>query len=159
MTNAIFLKSFWHLKVTQPFTCFSVNQVYMFLRQSNIFISSPHWIFISSLVGFVVSLVGFVISRVENLLLGLTPEKFWKFGIFPGESSSPYRGTETGCIQLLRSNSREHSTSKRSTYYPILCHHHKFTANTNCEIYRISTIRRKKSLIWTIAGNWKQGFE
>ena len=159
MTNAIFLKSFWHLKVTQPFTCFSVNQVYMFLRQSNIFISSPRWIFISSLVGFVVSLVGFVISRVENLLLGLIPEKFWKFGIFPDESSSPYGGTETGCIQLLRSNSREHSTSKRSTYYPILCHHHKFTANTNCEIYRISTIRRKKPLIRTIAGNWKQGFE
>ena len=89
MTNAVFLKSFWHLKVTQPFTFFSVNQVYMFLCQSNIFISSPRWIFISSLVGFVVSLVGFVISRVENLLLGLTPEKFWKFGIFRGSQAVP----------------------------------------------------------------------
>ena len=104
MTNAIFLKSFWHLKVTQRFTCFSVNQVYIFLRQSNIFISSHRWISISSLVGFVVSLVGFVISLVENLLLGVTPEKFWKFDIFPGESSSPYRGTETGCIQLTQEN-------------------------------------------------------
>ena len=66
MTNAIFLKSFWHLKVTQRFTCFSVNQVYIFLRQSNIFISSHRWISISSLVGFVVSLVGFVISLVES---------------------------------------------------------------------------------------------
>ena len=148
-----------HLKVTQPFMCFWLNQVYLFLSQINIFINSPRWIFISSPVGFVVSSLDFLISPVENLLLGLTPEKFWKFDIFPGESSSPYRGTETGCIQLLLSNSREHSTNKRSTYYPMLCHHDKFTANTNCEIYRISTIRRKKSLIWTLSGNLKQGFE
>ena len=25
------------------------------------------------------------------------PQKFWKFGIFPGDSSSPYRGTKTWC--------------------------------------------------------------
>ena len=71
--------------------CYRVNQVYMFLSQSNIFSSSPRWILISSSMGFVV-------SPVENLLLGLTPEKFRKFGILPGESSSPYRRTETGCI-------------------------------------------------------------
>ena len=51
--------------------------------------------------GFRLSPVGFLISPVENLLLGLTPEKFLKFGIFHGESSSPYRGTETGCITVL----------------------------------------------------------
>ena len=99
IANAIFLKIFWHLKVTQPFMCFRVNQVNMFLSQSNIFISSPRWIFISFPVGFVVSPVGFFISLVENLVIGLTPEKFWKFVIFPGESSSPYQGTETGCLQ------------------------------------------------------------
>ena len=90
---ATFLKIFWHLKVTQPFICFRVNQVYVvLLSQSNIFISSPRWIFISSPVGFLISLV-------ENLLLRLTPEKFWKFGIFPSESSCPYRGSETGCLE------------------------------------------------------------
>ena len=83
-----------HLKVTQPFVCFWLNKVYMFLSQSNIFINSPRWIFISFPVGF-------VISPVENLLLGLTPEKFWKFGIFPGESSSHHRGTETGCTAVV----------------------------------------------------------
>ena len=62
----------------------------MLLSQSNILNSSLRWIFISSPVGF-------LISPVENLLLGLTPEMFLKLGIFPGESSSPYRGTETGC--------------------------------------------------------------
>ena len=55
--------------------CFWVNQVYLFLSQSNIFINSPRWIFIPSRVSF-------VISPVQNLLLGLIPEKFGKFGIF-----------------------------------------------------------------------------
>ena len=50
----------------------------MFLSQRNIFVSSPPWIFISSPVGFVVSLVDFLISPVENLLLGLTLEHFFK---------------------------------------------------------------------------------
>ena len=49
-------------------------------------------------MGFAVSPVGFLISPVKNLLLGLTSEKFWKFGIFPGESRSPCRGTETVCL-------------------------------------------------------------
>ena len=53
---------------------FRVNQVYMFLSQNNIFISSPRWIFICSLVGFVVSPVAFLISPLENLLLDLTLE-------------------------------------------------------------------------------------
>ena len=48
IANAIFVKIFWHLNVTQPFMCFRVNQVYVFLSQSNIFISSSRWIFISS---------------------------------------------------------------------------------------------------------------
>ena len=98
IANTIFVKTFWHLKVTQQFMCFRVNQVYMFLSQSSIFISSPRWIFISSPMGFFVSPVVFLISSVENLLLDLTPEKCWKFGTFPGQSSSPYRGTETGCL-------------------------------------------------------------
>lgn len=82
---------------TQPFMCFWVNQVYMFSSQRNIFVSSPRCIFISSPVDFVISQVGFLISLVENLLVGLTPENFWKIYIFPKESSSPHWGTETGC--------------------------------------------------------------
>ena len=39
----------------------------------------------------------FVISPVRNLLPGLTSKNFLKFEIFPGESSPPYRVTETGC--------------------------------------------------------------
>ena len=37
IANAIFPKVFWHLKVTQPFMCLWVNQVYRFLCQRNIF--------------------------------------------------------------------------------------------------------------------------
>ena len=76
---------FLTLKAYSAIMCFRVNQAYMFLSQSNIFISSPRWIFIYSPVGFVVSPVGFLISPLENLLLDLTLEKFWKFGIFPGD--------------------------------------------------------------------------
>ena len=36
-------------------------------------------------------------SPLEKLFPGLTPEKFRKFHIFPSRSSSPHRGTETGC--------------------------------------------------------------
>ena len=110
--NAIFLKVFWQLKVTEPVMCFRVNQVYMFLSQSNIFISSPRWIFIFSQVGFVVSTVGFLISPMKTLLLSLTPEKFWQFCIFPVESSSPYRGTETGCVILSLEQNRFVSSTK-----------------------------------------------
>ena len=58
-----------------------------------IYIGSPNKIFI-------LSQAGFFISPVKNLLLGLTPENFLKFKIFPGESSRPHRGTETGCLGL-----------------------------------------------------------
>ena len=81
--------------------CFWVDQVFIFLSQSNIFINSPRWIFGSSPVGFVVSPVDFLISPVENLLLGLTPEKFGKLDIFPAESRSAHRDTKTGCINAL----------------------------------------------------------
>ena len=70
----------------------------MFLSQCNIFVSSTRRIFISSPVGSVISPVGFLISPVEILLLGFTPKNFSKFNIFPGELSSPHRGTETGCF-------------------------------------------------------------
>ena len=90
IVNVIFHKIFWHLKVTQSFLCFWINQVSMYLSQCNIFVSSPRWIFVSSLVGFVVSLV-------ENLLIDLTPKNVWKFSIFPGELSGLHQGTETGC--------------------------------------------------------------
>ena len=58
-----------------------------------IYIGSPNKIFI-------LSPAGFFISPVRNLLLDLTPENFLKFEIFPGESSRPHRGTETGCLGL-----------------------------------------------------------
>ena len=45
--------------------------------------------------------VGFAVSPVESLHLGLTPEKFRKFQIFPGESTIPRSDTETGCPELL----------------------------------------------------------
>ena len=56
--------------------CFWVNQEYMFLSQSNVFINSRRWIFISSPVGF-------LISPVENVLLCLTLEKFSKLAFSP----------------------------------------------------------------------------
>ena len=33
---------------------------------------------------------------VRSLLLGLTPENFLKFEVFPGESGRPHWGTEAG---------------------------------------------------------------
>ena len=80
-----------HLKVTQPFMCFWLNQVYLFLSQINIFINSPRWIFISSPVGF-------VISPLENLLLGLTPEKFWKFEEYQYQYKLSKRGIFSNSI-------------------------------------------------------------
>ena len=50
---------------------------------------------------FILSPAGFVISSVRNLLLCLTPENFLKFEIFPGESSSPHRGSETGYLEII----------------------------------------------------------
>ena len=82
-------KIFWHLKVTQPFMCYRENQVCMLLTQSNIFISSARWIFISSPVGLLIFLG-------ENLLLGLTPKKFWTFGIFPLSQTVPTRVIQQG---------------------------------------------------------------
>ena len=64
-----FLRFSWHLKVTQPFLYFWVNQVYIILSKCNVCASSPRWIFISSPVDFLV-------SPAENVLLGLIPEKF-----------------------------------------------------------------------------------
>ena len=69
------------------------KSIYRFLSQRNLFFSSHRWISISYLVVFVV-------SPMENLLLVLTPENFWKFNIFPGEVRSPHRGTETGCFNI-----------------------------------------------------------
>ena len=86
---------------TQPFLCFWVNQVYMFLSQHNIFVSWTRCIFISFPVGFVVSQLGFLISLVENLLLRLTRENFWKIYIFPGESSSPIEVLRQGVTIIL----------------------------------------------------------
>ena len=137
IANAIFLEIFWNLKVTQPCMCFRVNQVYMLLSQSNIFISSLRWIFISSPVGFVVSPVGILISPVENLLLGLTPEKFLKFGIFHGESSIPYRGTKTGCITILMRSVfyvNSFTPSITITKYTIFMHT-QCACSTNNQIY------------------------
>ena len=38
---------------------------------------------------------------MRNSLLGFTPENFLKLEVFPSESSSPHRGTETGYIISL----------------------------------------------------------
>ena len=61
------------------------------------FLTALFTLYIGNPVDFVISQVGFLISLVENLLVGLTPENFWKIYIFPKESSSPHWGTETGC--------------------------------------------------------------
>ena len=53
---------------------------------------------------FILSPTGFVISPLRNLLLGLTPENFLKFEIFLGESISPHRGTDTGCLDGALTN-------------------------------------------------------
>ena len=57
-------------------------------------------------MGFAISPVGFLTSPVENLLLGLTPENFWKFAIFPSESSSSHGALRQG----VNSNSVLHLT-------------------------------------------------
>ena len=56
------------------------------------------YVYIWGLRFFMLSSVGFVIFLVRNLLLGLTPEKFLKFGIFPNDSSSSHRGTDEGWL-------------------------------------------------------------
>ena len=61
----------------------------IFLRHNVVFVSSPRWIFILSSIGF------FDALPVEKLFPGLPPKMFWKFGIFPVESSSPHQVTET----------------------------------------------------------------
>ena len=94
IANAIFQNIFWQLKVTQPVLCFWINQLYMFLNQRYVFVSSSHCFFMSFMVGFVV-------TPVENILLGLTPEKFRKFGISPSEVSSPHKGAVTGCASFV----------------------------------------------------------
>ena len=77
-----FIRIFVHLKITQPFLCFWVSQVYVFLIKRNI--GSPRWIFISCPVGFVV-------FPVESLL---TPENFWKF-----DGSLMIRGVPTRALR------------------------------------------------------------
>ena len=88
--NDTFHRDFWHLKVTQPLPCFPFNLVHMFLNQCSTFVSSSCWIFI-------LSPIGFLASPMENLLLGLIPD----FYIFHGESTSPHRGTKTGCLDAV----------------------------------------------------------
>ena len=61
----------------------------MLLCQSNMFASSPRWILISPPVGFVVSPMAFLISPVENLLLGLTTEKFENLAFSPVSQAVP----------------------------------------------------------------------
>ena len=78
----------------------------MLFNNGNIFVSLPHRIFTQSAAGFVV-------SSVENLLLGLNPEKFWESAIFPGKLSSPHRGTETWCYIMLYYRSENVIDSKQ----------------------------------------------
>ena len=55
--------------------CFWVNKVILLSRCN--FICQLAWL------DFCIIPVNFVVSPVENLLLGLTPEMFWKFDFFP----------------------------------------------------------------------------
>ena len=48
---------------------------------------------------FIQSSVGLVVSQLENLLLRLTPENFWKFDTFPGEYSCHHQSNEIGYLQ------------------------------------------------------------
>lgn len=76
-----FTRSFWILKDIQSFLCFG-NYIYQSGRyifkssQQYMFLCLSRWIFVLSTVGFVVSLVG-------KSLLGLIPEHFLKFDVFP----------------------------------------------------------------------------
>ena len=61
--------------------------IYVFLGKSGIYVfKSKQYIYQFTSLDFHITPVGFVVSPLENLLLGLTLEKFWEFGIFPGES-------------------------------------------------------------------------
>ena len=44
---------------------------------------------------------GFCYLPCEKFTARSHPRKFLKFEIFPGESSSPHRGTETECVNCL----------------------------------------------------------
>ena len=83
-TNKIFHTAFWHLKVTQPLLCYSVNLA---------FVSSPSRIFISSPIGFHA-------SPVEKLLPGLTTEKFEDFICSPVTQAVP-TGLLRHCVEKL----------------------------------------------------------
>ena len=79
--------------------------IYVFLGKSSIYVFNSKQ-YISQFISLDFHIIPgglsprwvFLISPVESLLLGFTQEKFWNFGIFPGESSSPHQGIETGCI-------------------------------------------------------------
>ena len=101
--NEIFYQDFWHLRGH------SANSV--FFRQPRIYI------FKSTLDISQFTLLDFHIipdrSRClpgEKLLLVVSSETFWKFYIFPSQSTNIDRGTETGCYyQSCR------------TWFPIVC--------------------------------------
>ena len=84
----------------------------VFLFKTMCLWGSPHKIFM-------LSSVGFVIFLVRNLLLGLTPEKFLKFGIFPNDSSSPHRGTGAGWLDWLLLNQLLTIAFRAQTYTPM----------------------------------------
>ena len=83
--------------------CFWLNQEYMFLSQSNIFINSRRWIFISSPVSFVV-------SPVENLLLGLTWKSFENLTFSPMSQADTTEVLRQG-VTTLATLSYLHSNS------------------------------------------------
>lgn len=90
------LSTLWHLKVTQAFLCFWVNQVYILLPHRNVFVSSSCCVFISFLVDFVVFLV-------TNSPQGLTLKNFLKIGQFSQWTElCPLRYWEGTEIQILK---------------------------------------------------------
>ena len=73
--------------------CIKNQDIYLLKSYIFLFKTACLWHFPCKI--FILSPASFVISPVRNLLLGLTLENVLKFEIFPGESSSPHRGTKT----------------------------------------------------------------
>ena len=101
IANAIFLKIVLTLKGYSVISVFlGKSGIYVFKSAQYICqFTSPDFHIIPG--GFCSLPGGLPYLPSGNLLLGFTPKNFLKFDIFPGESSSPHRGTETGCTKAI----------------------------------------------------------
>ena len=95
---------------------------------------------------FILSPVSFVISPMRNSLLGLTRENFLKFDIFPGESNSPHRGNETGCISVLLNSCSGKKNWKLTQIY--LAISRQLKKSLRCRLFSLITRNFSKNVFY-----------